>query len=698
MKQIFLKSALCVALATAFVGCGNDNDSSGNTTTVAKPAFEMQLLHFADMDSSDRAVISNVENFSALVSTFKKAYPKNTLLVSSGDNFIPGPRMGASDDDAFKKLPEVGEPGRARADIAFMNALGVQATVVGNHDLDEGTGGLKKAIKPDDAYVGAKFPYLSANIDFSDATGKDSRGKDKDLEGLVQANGNDLSTLPAGSISGYGTLMVNGEKIGIIGASTPTLPQITNTSDLNVLPSKNDIDALAKELQKSVDKLIKEQGVNKVIMLAHMQTISTEKALAKKLKGVDIIVAGGSNTILADSNDTLRKGDTAKGNYPYSTTSAANEPVLVVNTDGDYNYLGRLVVGFDKKGVILPSSLDEKINGAYASTDEVVKATKGIKNPIITKINTVLNNTLNKLDGNVQGKSSVYLNGYRGSVRTEETNLGNLTADANLWYAKLFDSNVQISIKNGGGIRDVIGARIVKPGQTSEADLLKTPTIANAEAGKKAGDISQLDIQNSLRFNNKLWLVDVTGEELHNLMEHAVSRVENVKGQFPQIAGFKFSYDPSKQARVQIVDKAKGTLTVSKQGERIRNLALTDAQGKVTKTIVKDGVLQADAKDMKIRAVTLNFIAGAYAGKNPIVGGDGYPFTFPLTNLVKLDKKTTEAGDNKSTFSKVGREQDALSEYLQKFHNVNAYNMADTPKAQDKRIQNLSARTDTVLK
>ena len=37
------------------------------------------------------------------------------------------------------------------------------------------------------------------------------------------------------------------------------------------------------------------------------------------------------------------------------------------------------------------------------------------------------------------GKTGVYLAGDRGDVRTQETNLGNLTADANLWYARQFD-------------------------------------------------------------------------------------------------------------------------------------------------------------------------------------------------------------------------------------------------------------------
>ena len=111
------------------------------------------------------------------------------------------------------------------------------------------------------------------------------------------------------------------------------------------------------------------QGVDKVILLAHMQQISVEKALAFRLMGVEIIVAGGSNTILADANDRLRPGDEAEDTYPLRFDSPTGEPVLLVNTDADYRYLGRLIVGFNDQGVVIPDSVDPSISGAYA-TDE----------------------------------------------------------------------------------------------------------------------------------------------------------------------------------------------------------------------------------------------------------------------------------------------------------------------------------------
>ena len=96
------------------------------------------------------------------------------------------------------------------------------------------------------------------------------------------------------------------------------------------------------------------------------------------------------------------------------------------------------------------------------------------------------------------GKPSVYLNGNRGSVCREETNVGNLIADANLVAAQQVDPSVVISLRNGGGIRASIGVTVY--GGT-------LPPPANTLVGKAAGQISQIDIENTLRFNNALTLL-----------------------------------------------------------------------------------------------------------------------------------------------------------------------------------------------
>jgi len=106
-------------------------------------------------------------------------------------------------------------------------------------------------------------------------------------------------------------------------------------------------------------------------------------------------------------------------------------------------------------------------------------------------------------------------------VRTEETNLGNLTADANLWYAEQYGFDIDISVKNGGGIRDQIGVSFIDGGTN---ELVQLPPQANPAVGKEEGDISVLDIENSLRFDNKLSVADISAQGIRDLAEHFVAQ------------------------------------------------------------------------------------------------------------------------------------------------------------------------------
>jgi 2',3'-cyclic-nucleotide 2'-phosphodiesterase (5'-nucleotidase family) len=651
------------------------NEVSGSTTIYevdklaptppSDSAFTLQLLHAADQEAGVPA-LDDAPNFSAVLNALKNQdangdgtpdYP-NTLVLSSGDAYIPSPFFFAS-ETAFG--------GQGRADILIQNELGFQAIAFGNHEFDLGTGVVADLIQADteDNYPGTNFPYLSSNLDFS---------TDTDLAELVTPDGQEASEIP-NSIAGNTIITVNGEKIGVVGATTPTLRTISSPGGVTVLPENfdgsdpADVAALAAEIQTSVDALLADNpDINKVILLAHMQQIAIEQQLAELLTNVDIIVAGGSNTLLADETDRLRAGDEVEGPYPILKTAADGNPVAVVNTDGNYKYVGRLVVDFDANGVIIPDSVDPNLSGAYATDSQGVTAVAGTPDPDIQEITDALREVIIAQDGNIFGSTSVFLNGSRGDVRTEETNLGNLSADANLTYAQQIDPNTVISIKNGGGIRDNIGVFTFPPGSTNPEDALRLPPQANPVAGKEEGDISQLDITNALRFNNGLTLLTLTAEELLEVVEHGVAATEPgaTPGRFPQISGFAFSFDPDLAA-----------------GDRVQSLAVTGIDGNID-VVVEDGELVGDPT-RTFRTVTLNFLAG---------GGDGYPF--PSTNRVDLvtgsDLRTGTA-----TFASDGSEQDALAEYLNAFFRDIPYDVEDVSPAEDTRIQNLNFRSDTVL-
>ena len=623
-----------------------------NVTGEFQP-FKLQLLHNADMDGNGSDALENVERFSGLVAAFQDEYPDNTVTLSSGDNYIPGPRYNAAAEAEFVDL--LGVPGSGRLDMAYMNAMGYEASAVGNHELDDGTAVFASIFGADGAYPGAGFPYLSSNLDFT---------TDANLVGAVVADGQEAASIP-NSLARSTVITVGGEKIGVVGATTPTLSFITDSGDITVFPgggTDDDIPALAGAIQPAIDALT-QQGINKVILLSHMQRISVEQTLATLLTDVDIIVAGGSNTRLVDENDRLRPGDTALGVYPGVFTSPKGEPVLVVNTDGDYKYLGRLLSKFTLAGTINLDSLDTTINGAYATdADSFAAFGSPTPNAEVVALSNTARETLARINEPL-GLTEVFLSARREpGVRTEETILGNLTADANLAEAKKSDPSVVISIKNGGGIRADIGSVIVPPGST-EPDFLPPPD----------GEITRLAVESTLAFNNGLVLLTATPAELRAILEFGLNADLNAnvpnqleaEGRFPQVAGIAISYDPNLPSGARIIDA-----TVDNNGTPV--------------SIVSGGVTNTAAPSL--RFVILDFLAN---------GGDG--FGALLTGLSapnRVDLETAGATTGAATFADDGTEQDALAEYLIATFPLDGsnggFNQQETAPNVDARITNVA--------
>jgi len=634
------------------VGRASDHDPVIASLTFAEPdpeIFTLQLLHLADQEAGGQPELSTIPNASAVMNALEaQDVADGTIRLSSGDAIIPGLFFSAS---------EAAFGGAGRADILIQNALGFEAITLGNHEFDLGTAFLSNLILPDlaDGYDGALFPYLSANLDFS---------SDANLAPLEVAGGQEA--LPNTVTSSIVT-EVGGEKVGVIGATTPNLGSISSSGDLVIEPfafgsvfTPSELEALADLINAEVATL-QDQGINKIILQTHFQDLANEESLIPYLSGVDIVIGGGSNALLADETDPLRRFDSADGPYPILGTDADGNPVALVNTDGQYSYVGRLVVDFDENGVIDPDSIDEAISGAFKTDDEGVE-TLGAEDLVDGDVQAIvdqLHPEIEALEAQVVGFSDVYLNGVRGSVRTEETNMGNLTADANLAEAKKTDPTVLVSLKNGGGIRNPI-----------EGDDAGTPP--------ENGEITVADHLSVLQFNNALTLVTLTGAQLVEVLEHGISLTDAdgaSAGRFPQVAGVQFSYDPTLEA-----------------GSKILSAQVVEEDGTPIFDLVVDGEIVAP--DAPIRMVTLSFLAN---------GGDDYPYPdfaeanpefFDREELLDVTQRTGEA-----SFASNGSEQDALAEYLiENFgSDAMAFNAADTPAEFDERIQNVLFREDTVL-
>lgn len=658
----------------------------------AVPAYTLQLLHLADAEAGLLAS-QTAPNLAALVDAFDDTYP-NTLILSGGDNFIPGPFMSAGTDSTMTEVlrdaldnPTV-STAFGRPDIAIHNILGVEASAIGNHEFDLGSNVLS------DAMAIASFPHISLNLDLS-ADPLNSRFNDVTLDG-TGANVPHAATL-AGRIVPTATIEKGGEKIGLVGVTTQVLESISSPSGARVKgfveprSGVDDMDLLASQVQPYIDELIA-GGVDKIILLSHLQQLTNEQLLATKISGVDIILAAGSNTRLGDADDIPVEfpGHAADfaGPYPIVTAGLDGAPTLIVNTDNEFTYLGRLVVDFDADGeIIVPNLATRSIeNGAFASTAANVAAAWGVdeadldttafaagtKGARVKMITDAIQGIIIDKDGQFFGFTSVYLEGERAFVRREETNLGNITADANAIALRSIIGGYTpiVSLKNGGGIRAQIGSIAVGGGE-------KLPPAANPEAGKPDGAVSKLDIENALRFNNRLMAFETTPQGLKAILEHGIATWPN-SGRFPQIGSVAFSWDIGQPA-----------------GSRIRNIALIDEDALQTAAIYQNGAFLPNAP-ASILMVTLNFLAN---------GGDAYPmkangdnFRFLLEDGTLSDVVDESLNFNVAPANAMG-EQKALEDYLAARHATldTAYATADTPIDEDLRIQKLDVRSDEVL-
>lgn len=541
------------------------------TSVVGAQDFKIQILHNNDGESNlfpGSDGFGGVAQFSGKLNelrfeAWQGGFP--TILLSSGDNFLPG-----QETEASLALPM----GEVPYDSRVFNELGYDAFCIGNHDFDLGPDYLARIIGGLDE---TKFwpQFLSANLDFSGEPA---------LQAFVESQKIAKSTI----------LYRGDERIGVIGLTTPNLDFISAPRNVEVM------DNLAEIVAEEVTNL-EARGINKIILISHLQGIAEDRALVGSLSGVDVVIAGGGDEILANDPSQVIPGDEIQGEYPQRLADADGENVLVVTTGGDYRYVGNLTVTFDAEGRII--EVDEA-SGPVPVT--------GRANPRVEEVIQPVADFIAGLEAAVIGTTEVDLDGVRNSVRGEETNEGNLIADAFLWQSQALAEEFgaptpMVAIQNGGGIRN---NNVIAAG----SDI----TIATT-----------FDI---LPFNNTLSVVNpISAERFKLVMENAVSRITGDgpsgggTGRFAQIAGFSIVYDTT--GTPAVLEGSGLEITATEPGSRIISITLDDGT-----PIVANGQVVEGAPDITV--ATLSFTAG---------GGDQYPWADAgFTRLPVSDQRSLQ--------------------------------------------------------
>lgn len=525
----------------------------------SKPFFTLTVLHNNDGESKllragdgPLADFGGVARFATLVDKLRAEAALNdrkqaTLMLSSGDNYLAGAQFSAS---LTRGVPFY--------DSIAMRLIGYDAAAVGNHEFDFGPDVLADFISG----FNGQTPFISSNLNASQ-------------EPRLQALADQKVFVKSATVKREGQL------IGFVGATTPLLPAISSPRNVTVDP------AVTASIQAQIDQLTR-NGVKIIIVMSHLQNVNEDLALAPTLRNVDIMIAGGGDELLANADDLLVPGDVRNPALPYPlyATGADNASIPVITTPGDYKYVGRLIANFDKDGRVI--SIDDRsgpVRVAGGSNPDAVTPDSEVQAQVVEPVQAYVA----ELATRVVGVSEVALEGRRGptppGVRTAETNLGNLMADALLWQANQLAGNfgvapANVALQNGGGIRN--------------NSLLP------------AGNITELNTFDIAPFGNFVSIVpNIPPAQFKEIMENAVSGIPSADGRFAQVAGFSLVYDAAGTA--QVVNNAGEVLS---PGSRVKEIRLNNGT-----YIVQNGQVVAGAPSVNIS--TNDFSAR---------GGDQYPF------------------------------------------------------------------------
>ncbi|MCM3668115.1 5'-nucleotidase C-terminal domain-containing protein [Mesobacillus maritimus] len=433
--------------------------------------FDLTVLHTNDTHAA-------LDNMPKTVTAVKEERTKdpNALLLHAGDAFT-----GTLYFNEFQ----------GKADLDLMNLMGFDAMTFGNHEFDLGSSSEGHA-RLVDFIKGSEFPFVSANVDFS---------QDALFDGLF--NDQIAPDAQNGQIFDGIIKEVNGEKVGIFGLTTEETADISSPGSIAF---ENYLTAAEKAV-----KDLEAQGVNKIIALTHIgyddnAAIDNDLILAEKVEGIDIIVGGHSHTALKEPK----------------VVAEDETPTVIAQTGNGNSNLGVLNVEFDENGVIAAHS------GQLVPIKDQVADQKAVEvlEPYKTKVNEVAQQEIGVTTEIALENPRTDGDNTKPSVRKNETILGNLITDGMLEKAKSFTGeNVIMALQNGGGIRAAIDA----------------------------GPITVGEVITVLPFGNTLATMDLTGAELKEAFEISVGNYPEENGGFLHIAGGKVEFDSTKPVGERVV-------------------------------------------------------------------------------------------------------------------------------------------------
>ncbi|MCL0086329.1 5'-nucleotidase C-terminal domain-containing protein [Thermodesulfovibrionales bacterium] len=277
----------------------------------------------------------------------------------------------------------------------------------------------------------------------------------------------------------YTIVEVGGLKIGIIGLVATDTPIKTHPKNVKGLEFLDPVKT-TKEIVEQLDP-----RVDLIVLLAHM-CCNEEIPVIEQVPGIAVSVSANCHKKWVERIDNT----------------------ILIDSYEHGKVLGRLDIVVENGRVI-------DFTHEYLPITPVIK-----EDAVVDALLIPYKDELGERLAEEIGVANVFLDGEREDIRSRETNLGNLIADAIREKA-----GADVAIQNSGGIR----------------------------ASIDKGPITLEEIFTVLPFDNYVLALRLTGETIWKALENAVSD-ESPTGAFPQISGMSFVFDRGRPSGDRIIE------------------------------------------------------------------------------------------------------------------------------------------------
>lgn len=317
-------------------------------------------------------------------------------------------------------------------------------------------------------------------------------------------------------------------QVAFVGISTPetitkSTPEYFKDENGNfiygfpVFPGGLTNEILYENIQESVDSAVND-GADIVVAVGHTGILETNDGW----KSTDII----SNT---DGIDYYIDAHSHETTESATYKNAKNEDVILTSTGTKFANFGVLTISGDTVDFELVNPDDVDVESMSASSKSVYNTVKAKVDGYNAEIAYLYDEI-----GVSEARLVAYDSDMSWAVRKRETNAGDFVADA---YRAV--TGADIAIANGGGIR---------------ADI-------------EIGNVTRKMLMDMNAFGNDMCVIEITGQQLIDVLEHGARECPEPIGGFFQVSGVSFEIHTYRESPV-ICDQLDNFIGINEETER----------------------------------------------------------------------------------------------------------------------------------